>query len=415
MSRCAAFLVLMFISALSQQAAFAADTPDAVRDILVTFDNSGAKSASGRPGAPYSQRKRYTIARSVQNNAAALAEQYDLIAVDHWPINSLSIYCFVFRVAQGVDRQSVIDKLAADDRVESAQPLQTFETSFAAEQEYDDTYANLQYGLDILNIVAAHRASTGLGVRIAIIDSNVDRTHEDLQGRIERIRSFSGDGVVANDEHGTAVASVIGARSNNALGIVGIAPDSSLEVFVSCWDGGKGRPAVCDSFSLSKALDSMLENPPDILNLSLRGPQDPLLERLLSKAAEAGVVMVAAGAGSSGTETVFPSNLADVIGVSSSHGPGDHEQRADILYAPGEKILVALPVDQYDFRSGSSLAAAHVSGVVALMLAMDRDLGAAAIHQILSQSQYRDDNGALSIDACQALNLASKRASCVVN
>jgi subtilisin family serine protease len=415
MKRFAVLFVLILSLAMLQQPAIAADTPDAVRDILVTFDNSGARVVSSNPGAPYSQRKRYSIARSARNNADALARQYNLLAIDHWPIKSLSIYCFVFRVAEGVDRQTVIDQLAADARVESAQPLQTFETSFAVEQEYDDTYANLQYGLDILNIVAAHRASTGLGVRIAIIDSSVDQTHEDLQGRIESMRSFSGEGVLANDEHGTAVASVIGARSNNALGIVGIAPDSSLEIFVSCWDGGEGRPAVCDSFSLSKALDTMLENPPDILNLSLRGPRDPLLERLLSKAAQAGVVMVAAGAGSSGTQTTFPSSVDDVIGVSSSHSPGDLEQRADILYAPGEQILVALPVDQYDFRSGSSLAAAHASGVVALLLAIDRNLGAAAIYEILSQSQHSSDNGALSIDACQALNLASKRESCIVN
>ena len=151
---------------------------------------------------------------------------YGLAEVDHWPIRSLSVYCFVFRVAEGVDRASIIQQLVGDTRIESAQPLQLFETGVAAAEVYDDTYRRFQYGLDALNIAPAHRASTGRGIRIAIVDSTVDDTHEDLAGRVRWSRSFSAKGVEPNDEHGTAVASVIGARSNNAKGIVGIAPDS---------------------------------------------------------------------------------------------------------------------------------------------------------------------------------------------
>lgn len=407
-----AFLVaLIFIVAPAAHGAGSAT--DTERDILVTFDNTGTKSSGARPGASYSQRKRYSISRTVRRDAAAIAEQFDLLEVDHWPIRSLSIYCFVYRVPVGVDRQAVIAQLSGDSRIDSVQTLQTFETGLSTDDEYDDTYAKLQYGLDILNIQAAHRASTGRGVRIAIVDSSVDRTHEDLQGRIERMQSFSGSGVDVDDEHGTAVASVIGASSNNATGIVGVAPDARIDVFVSCWDGGAGQPAVCDSFSLSKALDSMLENPPDILNLSLQGPRDQLLERLLLKAAEAGVVMVAAGSRAEQAETGFPSSLSDVMGVASSLPSSEAEGRSGLLYAPGERILVALPVDQYDFRSGSSLAAAHVSGVVALLIAVDSELGPAAIHEILAQSQYVGANGAVSIDACKAINLASQQETCL--
>ncbi len=388
-------------------------TPDPERDILVTFDNHGARAGNGGLGAPYSHRKRYSVARSVRRAAADVATRYRLVEIENWPIRALSIYCVVFRIPDGVERTAVIDALATDKRVESVQVLQRFETNMAREEShYDDTYAGLQYGLEILGIAAAHKASTGKGVRIAIIDGDVDRNHEDLKGRIDRSRTFSGKGTSVNVEHGTAVASVIGARSNNARGIVGIAPQASLELFVSCWGGGNGQPATCDSFSLSKALDTMLENPPQILNLSLNGPQDPLLERLLTKTAEAGVVIVAAGSGRDSGRGAFPSSMDCVLGVHSSVSANDEEALfANLLYAPGDRILVAVPTDQYDFRSGSSLAAAHVSGVIALLLAVAPDLSPDSIHRILVRSQ--DVAGpALSINACQAMNLATGQPSC---
>ncbi len=387
--------------------------PDPTRDILVTFDNSSAGSASAGLGPPYLHRKRYVIARQVRRDAAAVAAEYSLKEIEHWPIQSLSVYCFVYRVPEGVDRQNIIATLNADARVESAQPLQRFETGITEVDSYDDTYANLQYGLDVLDIAAAHRTTLGAGVRIAIIDSNVDKNHEDLRGRIGRIRVFSNKGEPVDRNHGTAIASVIGARSNNALGIVGIAPEATLELYVSCWSGGAERPAICDSFSLSKALDAVLEDPPHVLNLSLTGPYDPLLERLLQKALDAGIVVVAAAAASAKLQRGFPSNMRRVIGVgaASTEGQTDGELN-DTLFAPGDRILVALPTDRYDFRSGSSLAAAHVTGVVALLLAVAPDILPDMISSILQRSQVTDTESIVSVNACDALNFAGSLQRC---
>jgi len=386
---------------------------DPARDILVTFDNDAARSSSAGLSAPYLHRKRYSIARSVRRDAEAVAEEHLLVKVDHWPIKSLSVYCFVFRVPEGVDRQSIIAALNADGRVESAQPLQSFETSLSQAENYDDTYANLQYGLDVLDIAAAHRTTRGAGIRIAIIDSNADKNHEDLQGRIRRVQTFLNKGEAADRNHGTAIASVIGARSNNALGIVGVAPEATLELYVSCWSGGEAKAAICDSFSLSKALDAMLEDPPHVLNLSLNGPNDPLLARLLQKAYEVGVVVVAAGSTGNLLQKSFPANMQEVIGVESSPTSGSTAGVSNVmLYAPGNRILVAVPADQYDFRSGSSLAAAHVSGVVALLLAVEPDHSPEAISSILQRSQVADSGPVVSINACSALNLAGAAHRC---
>ncbi len=383
------------------------------RDILVTFENDTARSASAGLGAPYQHRKRYSMARQVRRDAAEIAKEYSLTAIEHWPIRSLSVYCFVYRVADGADRQQVIETLNNDDRVESAQPLHRFETTMRQGEAYDDTYANLQYGLNILGIVAAHRATRGAGVRVAIIDSHVDKHHEDLRGRIDRVQEFLDSGSAVDEDHGTAIASVIGARSNNAVGIVGVAPEASLELYVSCWSGGEQKPAVCDSFSLSKALDAMLEDPPQVLNLSLQGPYDPLLERLIEKAFDVGVIVIAAGHVGAESQKNFPSVMQNVIGVDTTPTEGLAVSATDNrLFAPGDRILVAVPTNQYDFRSGNSLAAAHVTGVVALLLEIAPDLAPDKIAGILRRSQVGGDGSVVSINACAALNLAAAERRC---
>lgn len=400
--------------ALCLSSAAAADgLTDTDRDILVTFDNKNAGVSNAGLDAPYRNRKRYTVRRSVLRDSAAIMAEHNLQEVEHWPIRALSVYCFVYRVADGVDRAAIIAHLNTDTRVESAQPLQRFETSISENDGYDDKYANLQYSLDVLDITAAHRASLGAGIRIVIVDSHADQRHEDLRGRISHVEVFSSRAELADEEHGTAVASIIGARSNNALGIVGIAPEASLDIFVACWSDGPNRPAVCDSFSLSKALDSILDDPPHVLNISLNGPHDPLLERLLSKMLDAGVVIVAAAPAKVGVGRDFPASMTRVIGVASSSEDTAREPVVgDTLYAPGDRILVAVPADTYDFRSGSSLAAAHVSGVVALLLSRAPQLGAASVRDILRRSQGTELPARSSINACAALGLAGLAPQC---
>lgn len=405
--------IAAFILAVVPATSFGA--PDTLRDILVTFDNSDAKASGAGAGAPYMFRKRYEISGKVRRASADVAREHKLEKIDHWPMRALSVYCFVYRVPEGVDRGELVAVLNADERVESAQLLQQFETRALDNDSYNDPYVNMQYGLEILDITAAHRNSLGAGVRIAIVDSHADVDHEDLKGRIRSIEVFSSAVETVDANHGTAVASVIGARSNNALGIVGVAPEATLDLFVSCWHAAQGNAVVCDSFSLSKALDRVLEHPPQILNLSLTGPRDRLVGRLLDKAMEAGVIIVAASPSMRAPHNEFPSGMEGVIGIGRSISVGSQDatddSRGDELFAPGDQIMVAIPNDQYDFRSGSSLAAAHVSGVIALLLAVAPDQSARAVRDILLRSQ----NGLSphhSINACVALQLANQDIVC---
>lgn len=383
-------------------------------DILVTFENAGASATGSSFGAPYRNRKRYSIAASARRNANAVAGEYQLTEVDHWPIKALAVYCFVYRVPPGKDRDEIIERLRTDDRIESVQPLQSFETGTDEFSNYNDQYVGLQHGLSQLGVSAAHNYSRGEGIRIAVVDSGADSSHEDLAGRIKKTSIFTREDQLKDERHGTAVTSVIGALTNNEVGIVGIAPAADIELLVSCWAEEDVVGAVCDSFTLAKALDGLLASPPDILNLSLTGPHDPLLERLLAVLIEKGVIVVAADSGSGTPTDSFPAMLAGVIGVRSSGAvtvPDSHTD-TESIYAPGEKIMVAVPNDNYDFRSGSSLAAAHVSGVIALLLAKSPDQTRASVTRLLHESQKVNLANSTSIDACIVLRLAGGDSVC---
>ncbi|MEX2124746.1 MAG: S8 family serine peptidase [Woeseia sp.] len=413
-------VIVALLTALLSTMAMAEDRgADPARDILVTFPDDGARVVSSGTGEPYRKRKRYSIGADVRRHAAEIASEYALDEVDRWPIRSLSVFCFIYRVSAGMDRESVIERLRTDPRVESAQLVQRFETLASPLPEYDDTYANLQRGLDVMEISAAHRYSRGQGVRVAIVDSHADVDHEDLEGRVTITRILADGGESPNAEHGTAVASVIGANANNAKGIVGIAPDSVMELYVACRAEEGALNAVCDSFTLAKALDAILRGTADILNLSLTGPDDPLLERLLKEVAAAGAVIVAARPAQARTANRFPASLEGVIGVGSSDGwgaakwiAGADTLRLHDINAPGEQIMVAVPDNAYDFRSGNSLSAAHVSGVVALLLAVSPNISPEIVQRYLRESQRASESASPSVNACVVLQLADRSRSC---
>lgn len=382
------------------------------RDILVTFENGGERAVSGGFGAPFRHRLRYSVSAEAERNAAAIARDYALVEVDRWPIRSLTVVCIVYRLSAKQDRDDILARLNADSRIDSAQPLNRFETTASSVAEYNDRYAGLQYGLTSMGIIAAQEYSRGAGVRIAVVDGPADVNHEDLQGRIARMNIFADIDDQDIAEHGTAIASLIAANANNGKGIVGVAPDAEIEMFVACWaEGGSGH-AVCNSFTLARALDALLADPPDIVNLSLVGPYDPLLERLLSQAYDAGAILIAASAEGGSARDDFPASMETVIGVASAtrrpevlaanfpppRYPGD-------IFSPGNHIMVALPDNEYDFRSGSSLAAAQVSGVVALLLAVSPEISSETVRTLLFNSQRTATSGPPIVNACTVLHL----------
>jgi len=368
--------------------------------LLAGCAGSGTPAPEGvapgtRPGAPQVMVMLAPAPPAILgSNTAALAQTYGLRTVYSWNLASLGEQCVVFEVTGGRQAEDVARRLASDPRVGSVQTIETFEV-LAEPSAWNDPYAHLQQ---------AHRWATGKGVRVAIIDTGVDLDHPDLRGRVVKAQNFvdQGERSFTSDFHGTAVAGVIAAAANNEVGIVGVAPQAEIFALKACWQQPAGaREAVCNSYTLAKAVDFAITQSAQVLNFSLAGPPDVLLTRLIKVALERGIVVVAAAPSKPGARA-FPASMQGVIGISGTDSPGKA-----FLAAPAVDILTTVPHGSYDFFSGSSLAAAQASGVAALLLERNPKLTppelAALFHKTAHLSQ---------IDACAALVSASGTGSC---
>jgi subtilisin family serine protease len=368
------------------------------RQLLITTrqDAGAALSVRGDPGTYYLRRRGYGPTASVDRTLDDIAEDYGLRRVDGWHIASIGEYCEVYELTPGQNVDDMIARIEGDPRIGLVQAMNLFETEGVV---YDDPYAPMQPALLALSVEAAHELATGRGVTVAVVDSSADRRHRELrqsvrseQNLVER-HSYRGGEV-----HGTAVAGVIGSAANNGEGIVGIAPDSKIASLRACWtvDAASGR-AQCSSLSLALALESAIRMRADVINLSLAGPPDRLIERLIDEAVDAGIIVVAALPEASGPGHDFPSSLPRVIAAGSSDAPLGRE-RPNTLRAPGAEVMSTVPNNRYAFFSGNSMAAAYISGVSALVRESRPDIAADELLRLLTVTGLDQ-----IINACRAI------------
>jgi subtilisin family serine protease len=346
----------------------AAPPPAQPPRIVVAFANEPhmTPGPAGTTGSHYGG-DGYRVAQNAQQQARRVAAAYSLRQVASWPIRVLSMHCVVYEITDGRPVSEVLAALAKDTRVVLAQPLQEFHTvsdSPAAGTPYNDPLYDLQTNLLTLGIARAHERAQGAGVRVALVDTGVDAAHPDLTGRIVRTHSYLATRTPGASllRHGTAMAGLIAAVANNHIGIVGIAPQAQIEVFEACW---QLRPdsdaAACNTFTLAQALAAALASGAPLINLSIAGPADPLLAALVQSGLKHGVTFVGAV---NGADEGFPTAIPGVIAAAGSERPPP----PGALAAPAEHVLTLRPGAQYDFESGTSVAAAELSGVIALLM-----------------------------------------------
>jgi subtilisin family serine protease len=196
-----------------------------------------------------------------------------------------------------------------------------------------------------------------------VVDSRIDIAHPDLAGQIQVSRDFTLGQPAAPERHGTEVAGIIAAVADNHLGIAGVAPNARLMALRACWQDPASPETICDTLSLARALSFALENGAQVINLSLSGPSDLLLGRLIDAALARGVVVVGA-VDPAQPRGGFPASHPGVVAVASdladARGPG-------VFVAPGRDIPTTVPGGRWSLVSGNSFAAAHVSGLFALL------------------------------------------------
>jgi Subtilase family len=361
-----------------------------------------------RPDVNYAGSYDRGAARDARRQIAeVLAKQYGLKIIDGWPMPALGVDCFVMEAPGNASLAQIVEKLSLDPRVESAQTMHLFRVL-----AHNDPLYPLQPSAKRWHLDELHKITTGRRVRVAEVDTGVDVNHPDLSGRVAVARNFvDGRGDVA-ESHGTAVAGIIAARADDGIGIAGIAPEAKFLALRACWEAAEtgDAAAYCSSFTLAKALQFALDENAQVINLSLGGPRDRLLERLLDTALSRGITIVGAADPDVGNGG-FPASHRGVLAVAGDDG---HDVAGDILLAPGRDIPTTIAGQKWGFVSGSSFAAAHVTGLVALLRELAPDLRPQQVRETLAPRALRGavDGSSVIVDACAAVSRTAGTCAC---
>ncbi len=384
----------------------------------VSNDPVAFMSRAGSTPRGYDIVSAYGPTERARHSLRELESEYKLREVSAWPIESLHMHCAVLEIPDGVDRDTLLEHLSHDRRFALTQAVQTFalrtdaRTDPKSGEPYNDPYVGLQQGFEQMDVAGAHPWSRGDGVKVALIDTGVDVNHPDLRGSIDAARNFvdADDQQFKRDRHGTEMAGVIAAVANNHEGIVGVAPGARLLVYKACWQERAGIDAAhCNSFTLAKALSAAFDAHAQVINMSLAGPDDPLVGDLIRVGLRRGVLIV--GAATADDEGGGLLHQPGVIEVASAEAPSSI---TTALLAPGREILTLLPGGHYDFASGASIATAQVSGIVALMLARDPSLSGSSAYLTLRDTSlpFAADAANKRVNACGALVTLMHRGVC---
>jgi thermitase len=237
------------------------------------------------------------------------------------------------------------------------------------------------------------------GARIAILDTGVDTTHPDLDGHV-----LAGQGAscltgvcvsaTANDQHGhgSHVAGIAAAETNNATGVAGVAYTSQLVPVQVLGANGSGSYA-----SIAAGIDWAVASGARVINMSLSGtsPSATLCDAV-SRAVASGVVVVAAAGNNSTSSAAYPAACPGAVGVSATDS-GDRlasysnygSTNNVFVAAPGSSILSTSMQGGYATLSGTSMAAPHVAGLAALLLGQSPGRSAADVKRILASSSEK--------------------------
>jgi subtilisin family serine protease len=339
-----------------------------------------------------------------------LAEKYNLNPSASSALGSIGATMVLFTIPDGRSVVDLSNTLSSEPSVLVSQP------NFYYDSLSD---GSIQYGVRKIRADAVHGVTTGRGITVAVLDTGVDFNHPALKDKIILKTDFVNPDMsgFTSDGHGTSVAGIIAAAGQGDEPM-GVAPGVGIIAVKACWpDQKNGRKAVCSSDKLARGLDFAILNRAQIINFSLGGPKDGIIAELISRANGSGIVVVAAGGnGGSDGKPVYPAALPTVIAVSATDSqdglyamstPGKYIDVA----APGVDILSPAPGGSWQMVSGTSMAAAHVSAAVALILQNYPELSPFQVKYLLESRSVdlgeagRDDKfGEGRIDVFEAID-----------
>ena len=376
----------------------AAETPRPAETLVIP-----AQPPRPRPGAPSASMLGVTVRDMVVNQLVAIvpispgsdiANDYGLAVDDEATIRSLGVRLVTFTVLRPRGLGDLIDTMGLDSRVQSAQPNFRYRTSAASiAGAYPQNRMKIQPALGL---------ASGAGVTVALIDTRVAELSSLVGHVTERISVTPTSG---KGRHGTALAGLI----------ADVAPAARLlavEAFAD--DPGDPDTGVATTLSLARALDAAIDRKADVINLSIAGPRDPLIGRLVRQALGRGIVVVAA-AGNDGPDAPprYPAAYDGVVAVTATD-PRDQPYAAGAqgthvaVAAPGVEIRATVSEGVVGYVTGTSVAAAQVAGVAALLRERAPGLGSGETRRLLKETAAPLPEGPGMVDAFAALSRATQ-------
>jgi subtilisin len=274
------------------------------------------------------------------------------------------------------------------------------------------TAQTVPYGIPHIKADIAHAQNiTGSGVKVAVLDTGIDASHEDLN--VAGGASFVAeepDGLTDGNGHGTHVAGTIAALNNN-VGVLGVSYDVDLYAVKVLSAGGSGTLS-----GIAQGIEWAIDNNMDVINMSLGGSTgSTTLKQACDNAYNSGIVVVAA-AGNSGSffgliNTIgYPAKYNSVIAVGAVDSNNNRASFSSVgneleVMAPGVAINSTLPGNQYGGLNGTSMASPHVAGAAALLLAQNPNLTNVQVRERLRDtadnlgSAFNYGHGVINLEA----------------
>lgn len=251
------------------------------------------------------------------------------------------------------------------------------------------------WGVTRVQATNAHASGyTGSGIKVAILDTGIDRTHQDLNvrgGYSVFTDSANRDPYYDGSGHGTHVAGTVAAL-NNSVGVLGVAYNAQLYAVKVLNNSGSGSYA-----GIAQGIEWSIQNGMDIINMSLGGSQSSsILQSYCNLAYNNGILLVAAAGNSgnsagTGNTVNYPARYSSVIAVAATDS---NNRRASFsstgstveLAAPGVGIQSTIPGNRYASYNGTSMASPHVAGVAALVWQAKPGLSNVQLRNLLNQT-----------------------------
>jgi hypothetical protein len=321
--------------------------------------------------------------------AQAVALANGLAVVDVFPLALTNEALAVFEIVDGVAAPAKALALAADPRVTLAQPDIVYDTSQGQAPAGGE---QLMYGPHLIGVDSLQSRSRGDGVLLGIVDTGIDDGHLSLHRNLTEYTDVTGTGWTP-DAHGSLVAGIIAADPGSGNGLRGVAPGAKLVAAKSCVSqSSRSAAANCWSSTLARGIDWATQKNARIINLSVGGPDDKLLARMVDAAIKKGIAVVSAAGndGPSGKPS-YPAAFNGVIAVTAvdaaSHLYSQDTRGSYVsIAAPGVDILSTGPGGKTQAFTGTSAASAFVSGAAALLLQQRPNLSLLDLRTILQQT-----------------------------